>query len=662
VATTEGVRPAAHRRLRLPVLGALVAVLALPSASVAAGGEPTADQLDAAGVHEIIVKRAPGAGAGAQMRASADVTFASAMRLDDTEVVRARPGRLGAALSVLRADPDVVYAEPNAPVEAATADTYWRDQWGLENTGQLIAGGAYRGAADADIDAPQAWALAGTKGAGQTVAVVDSGVNAAHPDLSGQIAAGGADWVDGDGVPNDANGHGSHVAGIVAGRQDTTGITGVAPGAKVLALRVLDANGRGTAAQVANAFDYAGDMGVAIVNASLSSPASSQAEMDAIRQHPDTLFVLAAGNGGTDGVGDDNDVTPTWPCAAPQANVICVGASDNHDRRARFSNFGATSVDLFAPGVDILSAFRAPEFGWYYMDGTSMAAPEVAGTLALMRATAPALTAADLKQALLSTVDRKPQLVGRAVSGGRLNAATAVRAAMAAAGLAVPRADTDDDGVPDDVDNCPSFANPGQLDVDHDGRGDACAQTAWGPDTDVDGVPDNEDDCPAVADAAQADADGDGLGDACDPTPNGVSGTVAAAASAPVAPVVRTAPALPPGAPVLGRLATASGTRVVRICRPQSRGCAAASMTVVYRVDRAADVTIAVQRRACAGLRCRYATTTTLRAHARPGANRVTIGARGATARLRAGVYRLRIVAAKASARSATRTLSFRVR
>jgi hypothetical protein len=113
---------------------------------------------------------------------------------------------------------------------------------------------------------------------------------------------------------------------------------------------------------------------------------------------------------------------------------------------------------------------------------------------------------------------------------------------------------------------------------------------------------------------------------------------------------------------VLGRLATASGTRVVRICRPQSRGCAAASMTVVYRVDRAADVTIAVQRRACAGLRCRYATTTTLRAHARPGANRVTIGARGATARLRAGVYRLRIVAAKASARSATRTLSFRVR
>ena len=330
-------RPVAHRLRRLPVLGALVAVLALPSAAVAAGGAPTADQLDAAGVHEIIVKRAPGvsAGAGDQMRASADVTFASAMRLDDTEVVRARPGRLAAALSALRADPDVVYAEPNAPVQAATADTYWRDQWGLENTGQLIAGGAYRGAADADIDAPQAWALATTKGAGQTVAVVDSGVNAAHPDLSGQIATGGADWVDGDSVPNDANGHGSHVAGIVAGRQDTTGITGIAPGAKVLPLRVLDANGRGTSAQVANAFDYAGDMGVAIVNASLGSPAPSQAEMDAIRQHPDTLFVLAAGNGGTDGVGDDNDVTPTWPCAAPQANVICVGATDNHDRRAR---------------------------------------------------------------------------------------------------------------------------------------------------------------------------------------------------------------------------------------------------------------------------------------------------------------------------------------
>jgi hypothetical protein len=113
---------------------------------------------------------------------------------------------------------------------------------------------------------------------------------------------------------------------------------------------------------------------------------------------------------------------------------------------------------------------------------------------------------------------------------------------------------------------------------------------------------------------------------------------------------------------VLGVLTTASGTRTVRICRPRSRACAAAALTVVYRLDRAADVTVAVQRRACARSRCRYATATTLRIHARPGANRLTIGARGATARLRPGAYRLRIVAAKASARSATRTLSFRVR
>jgi thermitase len=658
------VRPAAHRLRRLPALGALAAVLVLPSAAMAAGGEPTAEQLDAAGVHEIIVKRAPGVGAGAsaEMRASADVTFASAMRLDDTELVRARPGRLAAALGVLRADPDVVYAEPNAPVQAATADPYWRDQWGLENTGQLIAGGAFRGAADDDIDAPQAWALAPGEGAGQTVAVVDTGVNAAHPDLSGQIAAGGADWVDGDGVPDDLNGHGSHVAGIVAGRQDTTGITGVAPGAEVLPLRVLDANGRGSSAQVANAFDDAGDAGVAIVNASLGSPAPSQAEMDAIRQHPDTLYVIAAGNGGTDGVGDDNDVTPTWPCAAPQANVICVGATDNHDRRARFSNFGAASVDLFAPGVDILSAFRAPEFGWYYMDGTSMATPEVAGTLALMRSKAPGLGAAQLKQALLAAVDRKPQLAGRAVSGGRLNAATAVRAAMAAAGLPVPRADTDDDGVPDDVDNCPSFANPAQTDGDRDGRGDACAQTAWGPDTDRDGVPDPDDDCPAAVDPAQADGDGDGVGDACDANPSGAAATVAAAPLA-VPAAVRTAPALPPGPPVLGVLTTASGARTVKICRPRAHGCAAAALTVVYRLDRAADVTAAVQRRGCTGARCAYTTAATLRMHARPGANRLTIGARGgATARLKAGRYRVRIVAARASALSVTRTLSFRVR
>jgi len=113
---------------------------------------------------------------------------------------------------------------------------------------------------------------------------------------------------------------------------------------------------------------------------------------------------------------------------------------------------------------------------------------------------------------------------------------------------------------------------------------------------------------------------------------------------------------------VLGVLTTASHTRAVRICRRRSRSCTPAALTVVYRLDRAADVSVAVQRRACAGSRCRYTTRTTLRLHARPGANRLTIGARGATARLTAGGYRLWIVAAKASALSTTRTLSFRVR
>src|SRR4051812_2657791 len=414
-----------------PLAGLLAAALVLPAAAFgAAKPAPTPAQLDAAGGPDIIVKRRPGLDAGdrAQIRAAADVTYADSLRLQDTEIVHAEPGRLADALAALRADPSVLYAEPDAPVHAFTGDEYWPEQWALENVGQSVFGGP-AGLPGADIHAPAAWAL-GATGAGQTVAVVDTGVNAAHPDLAGQLATNagetghgresnradddhdglvddwrGWDWVQQDNNPDDGDGHGSHVAGIIAARQARTGITGAAPDARILPLRVLDADGFGSDSDIASAFAYAGELHIGVVNASLGGLGASSAEEDAIAAHPQTLYVVAAGNGGADRIGDDNDSTPEYPCNAPQDNVICVGATDNNDERASFSNYGHNSVDLFAPGVTIVSAWRAPESGWWIADGTSMAAPHVAGTLALMRAAAPSLGAAQLRQALLDSVD-----------------------------------------------------------------------------------------------------------------------------------------------------------------------------------------------------------------------------------------------------------------
>jgi subtilisin family serine protease len=707
--------------LRRSLAGLLAAALVLPAAALGAGDPPPSPaQLDAAGVHDIIVKRRPGLDASdrAQIRAAAGVTYADRLRLPDTEVVHADPGGLADALAALRADPSVEYAEPDARVHAFTNDAYWPLQWALENDGQSIDGGP-TGVPGADIHAPAAWAL-GATGAGQTVAVVDTGVNAAHPDLVGQLATNpgetgggretnrvdddhdgivddwrGWDWVQHDNNPDDRNGHGSHVAGIIAARQARTGITGAAPDARILPLRALDADGFGSDADIANAFAYAGDLGIGVVNASLGGPGISNADEDAFAAHPQTLYVVAAGNDG-----EDNDSTTNYPCDAPQDNVICVGATDNSDQRASFSNYGRNSVDLFAPGVAIVSAWKSPELGWWLLDGTSMAAPHVAAAVALVRAAAPSLDAGQVKQALLDTVDDIPALHGYAVTGGRVDAAAAVQRARAMTG---PTTDFDGDTVPDVDDDCPSVADVHQEDADTDGVGDACDPTPHGPDDDADGVADTADDCVAVANPGQADADGDGLGDACDPTPHGPDGdgdgvpdarddcvavpnpgqadtdgdglgdacdpwpagpppVAPAPAAAPLSPASPLAP--PPAAPAadapaLGALTAPSSARTLRACRAGAAGCRPDPLRIAYRLDRAATVTAQVQRRGAHG---RYATVATVRARGRAGANTLTIGTSAATRRLRAGAYRLRVVAGTSGAVSAARTLAFRVR
>jgi subtilisin family serine protease len=625
----------------LLVLAAVPAGASADALSLAPFAAPTPP------VTEIIVAREAGVNASerADLRADADVVHVANLRVANTELVRAPEGELDAALKALNADGDVRYAEANVVVRAQTNDTHWNRLWGLHNTGQWVDGAA--GIPDADVDAPEAWAL--STGAGERVAVVDTGVNFAHPDLQGRLAANpgesgagreangidddanghiddarGWDFVSTDADPTDGDGHGTHVAGTVAASKDNgLGVAGVAPDAQVMALRVLDDDGLGTSAGVASAFDYAGDMGFAVVNASLGG-GYAQVMQDAIATHPDTLFVVAAGNDGF-----DNDSSPMYPCAFASANVVCVGATDAQDQQAWFSNFGANTVDLHAPGAEIRSTSISG--GYVDLSGTSMASPFAAGTAALMRAANPGLSTAELKTGLLSSVDRQAALSGRSVTGGRLNAAAAVR---------YGNGDPDADGVTAVDDNCPTVANAGQANLDADARGDVCD-----PDSDGDAVADVSDNCPRAANAGQADADGDGAGDACDATPN--PGPAVAVATPPVTEAVITPPVAVLYAPVLRALRLSAG----RLTRTHP-------LTVRFSLDRASVTKLRLYRKSDG----RYRRVKTVTLAGGRGVNRYRLRRTVARSRLRGGRYRLRVRASDGALRSRTLSATFSVR
>ena len=479
----------------------------------------------------IIVKRESGLSAAERrdIRADADVRFVEPLPLPQTEIVAARPSDVNDALRDLNADPDVVYAERDRPVHALSNDPHFDKLWGLDNAGtQRFTGPNDWGVVDADMDVPEAWSA--STGAGRTIAVIDTGVDADHPDLGGRVVA-GWDLVDDDADADDLNGHGTHVAGTLAATRDNgTGVVGVAPDARILPLRVLDADGNGDVSDAIAAYYLAAERGVAVVNASLGGEGFVQAEYDAIASHPETLFVVAAGNDN-----QNNDVAaqrPEYPCAYDLNNILCVGASRHNEQRASFSNYGAATVDVFAPGDGIYSAI--PGGGYDWNSGTSMATPHVAGTAALLAARNPKLSADEIKDAIVSSAESKGAYTGLAVSGGRANANDALN-----------ELDTDEDGKVEGEDNCPAAANPGQEDADADGVGDACVPDSDDVDGDsvplpddlcpaepasydidgctsgtpwIDGDPQDPDvdNCPVLANPGQENLDGDRLGDACD--------------------------------------------------------------------------------------------------------------------------------------------------
>ena len=415
-------------------IGSLVAALAFPATAAA---------------QEIVVKRVAGLDRAEriEVREDAGVTLDETLSLPDTERVVAPPGELDEALAALNADPDVVYAEPELQVTLQSNDAQFGGMWGLHNTGQTVW---TAGIADADIDAPEAWAT--SKGAGATVAVVDTGVEVTHPDLAGQLTGNagergngretngvdddqngkvddwlGWDYVSGDNaVDTQANFHGTHVSGTVAALMgNSIGVAGVAPEAKVVPIKIFGAPDTSASSSViALAFDYAGDLGVDVVNASLGGLGSAQIVTDAINAHPDTLYVVSAGN-------SNDNAALYMPCNSPAPNLVCIGSSDNQDVRSDFSNYSATAVDLFAPGTYIVSAYLNGAYA--YANGTSMAAPHVAGAAALLVSARPSATVAQLRSALLGSVDAKAALSAYAVTGGRLNAASALTSIIAGA-------------------------------------------------------------------------------------------------------------------------------------------------------------------------------------------------------------------------------------
>lgn len=428
-------------------LGGIAAPSALAAPVVDDGGLARADARPQAPTR-VLVRFKDGARAAerADARRDAGTRFEETLPVRGLQVVDPQPGvSVGQAVTRLEREPAVAYAEADAPrrVAGAPNDRFFSLLWGLHNVGQTVAGTA--GSPDADVDGPEAWDLT-TGSPAAPIGVIDSGADTSHPDLTpnlwtnpGESGNGretngadddrngvaddvhGWDWVEDDAAPNDLDGHGTHVAGTIAARgNDGAGVAGVAWSSNFVPLRVLGADGTGSLSDVVEAYGYARRTGLRVVNASLGGEGFSRAEHDAIAGAPNTLFVVAAGNGGRDGIGDDNDVVGDYPCSYDLANVVCVAASDSRDALAGFSNFGVRSVDLAAPGVNVASTW--PGADWVYLDGTSMASPHVAGAAALVLARDPGASVADVRRALLDNVDQKTSLAARTATGGRLNA------------------------------------------------------------------------------------------------------------------------------------------------------------------------------------------------------------------------------------------------
>ena len=324
---------------------------------------------------------------------------------------------------LLRTQYPLEFCEPNAvlSLDAVPNDSLFGSLWGMSN-----------------IKAPEAWNI--SQGSDDVVvAVLDTGIDYNHPDLaanswingdeiaeSGQDNDGngyvddrrGWDFYNNDSNPYDDHGHGTHCAGTIgAVGNNNLGVAGVSWRVKLMPVKFLASNGAGTTFGAIAAIDYASENGADIINASFGGSFKSDAMEAAIARARDrgVLFVAAAGNSAS-----NNDSKPQYPANYDVDNIISVAATDSSDKLTFFSNYGALTVDIAAPGLQILSTL--PGGGYGYMSGTSMAAPHVAGLAALYKGLNPSASYQEIKNAILSTVDPISALQGKMLYGGRINA------------------------------------------------------------------------------------------------------------------------------------------------------------------------------------------------------------------------------------------------
>ena len=347
---------------------------------------------------------------------------------------------------------EVEYAEPNFEISLDTEETedplvpifphdpQFNDQWALANSGQR---GGKQGA---DISATLAWATT-TGSEDLVVAVLDTGVDYTHEDLMENMWVRPAEMdpyqdselgtiddehgfnaIESAADPMDDNGHGTHCAGIIGAEgENDRGIAGVNWKVKIMPLKFMNAGGFGSTKDAIEAINYVIDrkragVNVRIISASWGSTQKSRALEDVIRKayENDILFVAAAGNSTV-----DNDRQPHFPSSYNVPNVISVAALDRNDQLAKFSNYGAKSVAVAAPGVEILSTWLGNSYE--EKSGTSMATPVVSGVAALILAQHPRMSVTDLRKKLMDSTDPIVALKGKTVTGGRINAAKALQ-------------------------------------------------------------------------------------------------------------------------------------------------------------------------------------------------------------------------------------------
>ncbi len=357
------------------------------------------------------------------------------------------------AMAAMAKDERVTFAEPNytyglpevipgempqdgqqpAPGTAtAPNDAKYSQLFGMHNEGQT------GGTADADIDAPEAWAIETGRDQdhyGPTLAVIDTGIDYTHPDLAGNMWTNPGE-IPGDGIDNDNNGviddvhgynayadngdpkdghgHGSHCAGTIGGQGNNgLGVVGVNHNANMMAIKIFSDQGRTSAAAIVKGIQYSTKMGARITGNSWGGGGRSEAIRSAFAESP-AMHFAAAGNSGS-----NNEVRPHYPSNYDLDNIIAVAANDHNDNLARFSCYGETTVDISAPGVNIVSTVPG---GYDSYSGTSMATPHAAGVGLLVATANPGISNEELRSRILEGGDEKPQLAGKVATGARLNA------------------------------------------------------------------------------------------------------------------------------------------------------------------------------------------------------------------------------------------------